>query len=123
MTTIVAAGRRVLPRGWTDLARQVAIWFGFLLAYQVARGLAGHNPTKAFADGLRVIDFEQRISSTLWELTFQNFAILVAPARDRGGLDVLELGVHRRRALRCSGSTSAATTRSRASATRSCSRT
>ena len=40
MTAIAAAGRRYLPRGWADLARQLAIWFGFLLAYQLARGFA-----------------------------------------------------------------------------------
>jgi membrane-associated phospholipid phosphatase len=74
VTTIVAAGRRVLPRGWKDLARQVAIWFGFAIAYQFARGLAGHNPTKAFADGAKVIELEQRITTNVWELTFQNFA-------------------------------------------------
>src|SRR6478752_5038226 len=30
MTAIVAAGRRHLPRGWLDLGRQLAIWFGFI---------------------------------------------------------------------------------------------
>ena len=74
MTAIAAAGRRYLPRGWADLARQLAIWFGFLLAYQVARGFADRSPAKAFDDGLRVIGFEQRVSSTLWELTFQRLA-------------------------------------------------
>jgi hypothetical protein len=27
---VVAAGRRHLPRGWTDLGRQIVIWFGWL---------------------------------------------------------------------------------------------
>jgi membrane-associated phospholipid phosphatase len=75
MTAAVAAvGRRYLPRGWTDLLRQLGIWFGFLLAYQVARGFADRSPAKAFDDGLRVIQLEQRVSSTLWELTFQRLA-------------------------------------------------
>ncbi|MDX6493748.1 MAG: hypothetical protein QOH02_1683, partial [Gaiellaceae bacterium] len=74
MTAIAAAGRRYLPRGWGDLLRQLGIWFGFLLAYQVARGFADRSPAKAFDDGLRVIGFEQHVSSTLWELTFQRVA-------------------------------------------------
>jgi hypothetical protein len=45
MTAAIAAGRRYLPRGYADFARQLLIWFGFLLAYQVARGLADRNPT------------------------------------------------------------------------------
>jgi hypothetical protein len=71
---VVAVGRRYLPRGWGDFALQLAIWFGFLAAYQLARGLAPHNPTKAFANGLRVITWEQTHLHHLVELTFQNFA-------------------------------------------------
>jgi membrane-associated phospholipid phosphatase len=72
LTTRVAAGGRVLPRGWTDLARQVAIWFGFLLAYQLARGVADRDPTRAFDNGWRVIDLEQRLTG-LGELTLQGW--------------------------------------------------
>ena len=72
MTTVVAAGRRVLPRGYADLARQLVIWFGFLFVYQIARGLADRHPARAFANGIRVIDFEQRTTHHLFELTFQN---------------------------------------------------
>ena len=39
MTTVVAVGRRYLPRGWSDLGRQLAIWLGFALVYQIVRGL------------------------------------------------------------------------------------
>jgi len=49
MTAVVSAGRRVLPRGWLELGRQLVIWFGFLFAYQIARGVADRNPAKAFA--------------------------------------------------------------------------
>jgi membrane-associated phospholipid phosphatase len=70
MTTLTQASRRVLPRGWGDLLRQVAIWFGFLLAYQLARGIADRDPARAFENGMRVIGIE-RHTHALWELTFQ----------------------------------------------------
>jgi len=72
MTTLVAAGRRVLPAGWGDLAKQLAIWFGFLFAYQAARGIADRNPPKAFDNGLKVIDFERHVHGLI-ELSFQRF--------------------------------------------------
>src|ERR687886_422582 len=72
MTTLAAAGRKVLPRGWGDLARQIAIWFGFLLVYQAARGIADRNPAQAFENGLRVIGFERHVHG-LVELSFQRF--------------------------------------------------
>ena len=40
MTAATATERRVLPRGWGDLFLQLGIWFGFLAAYQVVRGIA-----------------------------------------------------------------------------------
>ncbi len=70
---MVAAGRRYLPRGWSDLGRQVAIWFGFLVIYQLARGIADRNPSKAFANGYKVFDFEMRVGHRMYELTFQQF--------------------------------------------------
>ncbi len=66
----MAAGRRVLPRGWADFGRQLAIWFGFLAAYQLARGLADRNPPRAFQNGLHVIGIEQN-AHALIELTLQ----------------------------------------------------
>jgi membrane-associated phospholipid phosphatase len=73
MTATSAAERRVLPRGWGDLFLQLAIWFGFLAAYQVARGMADRNPGEAFDNGLKVIDIERRASG-LWELSLQSYA-------------------------------------------------
>jgi hypothetical protein len=73
MSAVVAVGRRYLPRGWSDLGRQVAIWFAFLGAYQVVRGFADRNPTKAFANGLEVVRLETHFSHRLYELTLQNF--------------------------------------------------
>jgi membrane-associated phospholipid phosphatase len=70
MTSIAAAGRRVLPCGWGDLARQLAIWFGFLAVYQIARGIADRNPARAFENGLKVIDVEQH-ANALFETSVQ----------------------------------------------------
>jgi membrane-associated phospholipid phosphatase len=72
MTAAVAAGRRFLPRGYLDFARQLVIWFGFLLAYQAARGVADRDPARAFANGWRVIDIEERLTG-LGELTLQGW--------------------------------------------------
>ena len=74
MSAAVAAGRRVLPRGYVDLLRQAAIWFGFLFAYQFARGVADRDPSKAFTNGWRVLDFEQRVTHHVFELTLQQIA-------------------------------------------------
>jgi hypothetical protein len=71
--TAAAASGRVLPRGWLDLFRQLVIWFGFLLAYQVARGVADRSPAKAFENARGVIDFE-RHATGLWELSLQSWA-------------------------------------------------
>jgi PAP2 superfamily protein len=73
MTALAAVGQRYLPRGWSDFARQLAIWFGFLAVYQLARGLADRDPTRAFENGLWVVNAETRISNRLYELTFEQF--------------------------------------------------
>jgi len=70
---VVAIGRRYLPLGWKDFVRQVAIWFGFLLAYQIARGVADRDPTRAFENGLRVVGWEERVGN-LFELSLQKVA-------------------------------------------------
>ncbi|MFN2471777.1 MAG: phosphatase PAP2 family protein [Gaiellaceae bacterium] len=62
--------RRLLPRGWADLGFQICLWFGFLLAYQVARGIADRDPDKAFANGRAVIDLE-RYAHSLFEVDLQ----------------------------------------------------
>ena len=70
MSALAAAGRRVLPKGWADFGRQLAIWFGFLAAYQAARGIADRDPPRAFDNGLHVIGIE-RHAHALIELTLQ----------------------------------------------------
>ncbi len=72
MTAATATQGRVLPRGWPDLFRQLFIWFGFVLAYQVARGLADRSPAKAFENARSVIDLERRATG-LWELSLQSW--------------------------------------------------
>jgi PAP2 superfamily len=73
MTASVAtAPRRILPRGWLDLLWQLSLWFGFLLTYQLARGIADRNPTRAFENALTVIDLEQK-ADALFELSLQRW--------------------------------------------------
>ena len=71
MTAVVAAGRRVLPRGYLDFGRQLAIWLGFYFGYLAVRGLVDRNTTKALLNGINVIDFEQRTFHHLFEQTAQ----------------------------------------------------
>jgi membrane-associated phospholipid phosphatase len=70
---MVAVGRRHLPRGWGDLGRQLLIWFGFAILYQLARGVADRNPAKAFSNWYHVVDIETGVFHRLYELTFQQF--------------------------------------------------
>ena len=68
--TAAASPRRVFPRGIPHFLLQLAIWLGFVLAYQVARGVADRNPAKAFQNGFKVIDIEQR-ANALFEVSLQ----------------------------------------------------
>lgn len=70
MSAVVAAGRRALPRGYTDFARQLLIWFGFYVVYQIARGYADRDVARAFENGREVIALERRVGM-LWELSLQ----------------------------------------------------
>ncbi|MHB8643559.1 MAG: phosphatase PAP2 family protein [Gaiellaceae bacterium] len=71
---VTAVGKRYLPRGWGHLWLQFAIWFGFLGAYQLVRGLADRDPARAFHNGLLVISWEQTYAHHLFEITLQNIA-------------------------------------------------
>ena len=66
------AERRFLPHGLPDFARQLAIWLGFVVLYQVARGFADRDATAAFRNGLRVAQVERNVGS-LFELSLQGF--------------------------------------------------
>jgi PAP2 superfamily protein len=53
---------RLLPRGWMDLFRQIVLFVGALLMYDLVRGLvAGDNPYKPFGDAMRIIDLERTL--------------------------------------------------------------
>jgi membrane-associated phospholipid phosphatase len=71
---MVAAGRRVLPRGWKDLGVQLVIWFAFYFSYLGVRSFADRNPAQAFMNGFRVIDLEERLTHHLVEQTAQRIA-------------------------------------------------
>ena len=71
MTAVVAAGRRILPRGWRDFGVQIVLWVGFYISYLGVRSLVDRDPSKAIVNGFRVIDFEQRFTSHFFEQTAQ----------------------------------------------------
>jgi membrane-associated phospholipid phosphatase len=52
---------RVMPRGYRDFLLQLGIWFGFLLAYQIARGIADRDSVEAFVNGRLLIELESRL--------------------------------------------------------------
>jgi hypothetical protein len=74
VTAVVAAGRRILPRGWRDFGVQIVLWLGFYFSYQAVRSVADRDPAKAIVNGLRVIDLEQRLTSHFFEQTAQRVA-------------------------------------------------
>jgi membrane-associated phospholipid phosphatase len=71
---VLAVGRRHLPRGWTDFWFQVVIWLGFYFGYLAVRSVVDRDPSRALINGVRVIDFEQRISPHFIEHVFQRIA-------------------------------------------------
>ncbi|MBV8988520.1 MAG: phosphatase PAP2 family protein [Solirubrobacterales bacterium] len=53
---------RLLPRGWVDLLRQILLFLGALVLYNLVRGIvAGENPYKPFGDAMRIIDIERTL--------------------------------------------------------------
>jgi membrane-associated phospholipid phosphatase len=52
---------RAFPRGLGDFGLQVGIWLAFLLAYQLARGVADRSAAEAFANGRVVIELERAL--------------------------------------------------------------
>ena len=74
MTAVVAAGRRVLPRGYADFGLQIVIWVGFYFSYLGVRSLVDRDPSRAIVNGIRVIDFEQALTNRFFEQTAQQVA-------------------------------------------------
>jgi hypothetical protein len=50
---------RALPRGWRDLARQVALFLAAFLLYNVVRSLVDGTGYKPFGDAMKIIDLER----------------------------------------------------------------
>ena len=50
---------RVLPRGWPDVVRQVCLFLGAYVLYQVVRGLVGYGTYKPFGDATKIINLER----------------------------------------------------------------
>jgi hypothetical protein len=71
MERAVAVGRRVLPRGWTHFTLQLVLWVGFCITYLAVRSAVNQDPAEAHANGLKVINFEARLTHHLFELTAQ----------------------------------------------------
>ena len=65
---------RMFPRGPRDFGIQVSIWLGFLLLYQVARGVADRGAEEAFANGRALIDAERAVTG-LVEVDIQRVVI------------------------------------------------
>ena len=63
MSTTVAESSRRLPRGWAHLAFQFVIWFGFYIAYQIARGAADRSVANAFVNGQWVLRKEDQLGA------------------------------------------------------------
>ncbi len=67
-----------MPRGGRDLARQIAIWVGFALTYETARGLAHGTTATAQRNAGHVISFEQSLGA-FFEPSLQRHAIDTSP--------------------------------------------
>lgn len=65
---------QAFPRGWRDFVLQLGVWFGFLLAYQLARGVADHDAAQAFVNGRAIIAFEAKLRA-LVEVDIQNVVL------------------------------------------------
>jgi membrane-associated phospholipid phosphatase len=63
VSSLVAETSRRLPRGWAHLALQFAIWLGFYVVYQVARGAADRSVADAFSNGEWVLRRESELGA------------------------------------------------------------
>jgi len=65
VSSTVAQPTRRLPRGWAHLALQFAIWMGFYVVYQVARGAADRSVADAFQNGEWVLRTERELGALI----------------------------------------------------------
>ena len=68
-----AVGRadRSLPRGVTHLCLQLLLWIGFYFAYNITRGLADRDVSRAFENGREIASAEERLG-LLFEPSLQD---------------------------------------------------
>ncbi len=72
---VALIGTRVLPRGWKDVGRQLALLVGVYVLYQLVNGLiATGNPYKPFGDATKIINFE-RLLHVFVEPSIQSWAL------------------------------------------------
>jgi membrane-associated phospholipid phosphatase len=64
----------LLPNGRRDFLVQLALWLGFVVGYQVVRGLADRGDAEAYRNAGRVIRLEERLGG-LFELDLQRNAL------------------------------------------------
>lgn len=84
--------RRVLPHGWPDAVRQLAVFAGAYLLYELVRGLAGHaDAARAMGNATRVIEVERGLHIFV-EPAIQAWALHVGPLIDLAA--VVYVGAH-----------------------------
>jgi membrane-associated phospholipid phosphatase len=52
---------RILPRGWRDLVRQIGLFVGAFVLYNLVRGLADGGSYKPFGDAMKIINLERTL--------------------------------------------------------------
>jgi hypothetical protein len=83
---------RVLPRGWKDLIRQILLFAGAFLAYDLVRGLVDDgSPYKPFGDAMKIINLERTLHIFI-EPSVQAWAMNMHWLMD--GLDWIYLNGH-----------------------------
>ena len=84
---------RVLPRGWKDLIRQIVLFIGAFLVYDLVRSLADPRPGqyKPFGDAMKIIDLERTLHIFI-EPSVQAWAMNMHWLMD--GLDWIYLNGH-----------------------------
>ena len=64
----------ILPRGWLDVIRQLAMFAAIYGGYELVRGLIGVHTYKPFGDATRIINFERTLH-IFWEPDIQTWVV------------------------------------------------